>query len=118
MLKKKLLLKNITGTTATYEGVSYSPSGWKEVYSTTKRTIYIIWDSKGDGSTKTSGYNSTVWKTVVTHEIGHALGYDSHTTSKVTLMFEHYEPLVTLEITKPSTEEFNQLNQIYSKVSA
>ena len=29
-----------SGTTATYEGVSYSPSGWKEVYSTTKRTIY------------------------------------------------------------------------------
>lgn len=112
MLKKKLLLKNITGTTATYEGVSYSPSGWKEVYSTTKRTIYIIWDSKGDGSTKTSGYNSTVWKTVVTHEIGHALGHEGHTDLN-SVMMEELDHILHFEHYKPALINLSQMQQVY-----
>lgn len=107
------------GSLCNYEGVAYTPCGWKQVYNIEKKMVYIIWDNTILSNTaKTSTLSDLGWQSVVSHEIGHALGYDSHTTSKVTLMFEHYEPLVTLEITKPSTEEFNHLNQIYSKVSA
>lgn len=59
--------------------------------------VYIIWDNTILSNTaKTSTLSDLGWQSVVSHEMGHALGYDSHTTSKVTLMFEHYEPLVTL----------------------
>ena len=100
------------GTTATYEGQAFSSSDWKSVYSTTKRTVYIIGDNKNDETVKTSGYNSTEWETVVMHEIGHALGHEGHTTER-SVMLPDLINVLALDEYVPNSINFKHMQQVY-----
>ncbi len=106
-----LMLSN-TKTQKTGEGKAYSIDGWKDVYSTTKRYVYIIWDSSGNNSAKTSNFNSTEWKTVVAHEIGHALGHEGH-TEKLSVMMSTLDSILYAREYTPNEKNFEQMQQVY-----
>ena len=101
------------GTNKTYEGKAYSIDGWKNVYSTTQRTVYMIWDSgNGKLSLNTSNLTSTKWKIAVTHEIGHALGHEGH-TRKNSIMTTYLEEAVDEKIYTPTSDDLQQMLQVY-----
>ncbi len=99
------------GTTSSYDGQSFSPDGWKSVYTLTKKTVYIIWDSSL-GEVNTSLFNRTKWETVVTHEIGHALGHEGHNEEE-SIMMSLNKNLFKLSRSTPQIMDFNHLNQVY-----
>ncbi len=104
------------GTTATYEGQALSSAGWKSVYTTTKRSVYIVWDTNGnDGTAKTSNNSALKWKAVVAHELGHALGYEGHDTSVRSIMFTSVDSIYKdpINVTGPQERDFLHLKQVY-----
>lgn len=104
------------GTIATYEGQAFSSAGWKSVYSTTKRSVYIIWDTNGnDGTAKTSDNSTLKWKAVVAHELGHALGHEGHDTSVRSIMFMSVDSIYKdpINVTGPQERDFLHLKQVY-----
>lgn len=102
-----------TGTSSIYEGQSFSPGGWKSVYSLQKKSIYMIWDTTDDDGIKTSSFSSLKWKTAVAHEIGHALGYEGHCTSSYSLMMEDLNNCMATDTHSPAEMDFEHVRQIY-----
>ena len=105
---------NSDETVANYIGLGYTPSkGWVNIYESSKRKIYLIWDTQDDGyNDKTSHFSDSKWKVVTAHELGHALGYEGHNSIE-TLMFKNMKNSYPNGYTTPTTAEINHLKQIY-----
>ena len=99
-----LTLSN-TKTQKNEEGKAYSVDGWKDVYSTTKRYVYIVWDTALTNTSKE-------WQTIVIHEIGHALGHEGHTGRK-SVMMDSLAKIKEVNIYTPNTYNFRQMQQVY-----
>lgn len=104
-------------TSSSNLGKAYTPSGWRNVQSIDKKSVYIIWSTSEDGYIYPSeDFSANGWESLISHEIGHALGYEGHTKVE-TLMYEDRITTPKNNITTPSEDEINHLLQLYNKVS-
>lgn len=106
------------GSIGDYVGRAYSPDGWKKIYTTEKKVIYLIWDTEDDDSygSITENYSTKIWKLITMHEIGHALGFEGH-TKEYTVMTPYWTDAYDRNNFSPSQDEINHLKQFYDKVS-
>ncbi len=105
------------GSTEYNLGKAYTPCGWRNVWSINQKSVYIIWSTSEDYYINPSeNFSSNGWKSLIAHEIGHALGYEGHTENE-TLMYADRIITPINNITTPCEDEINHLLQLYSKVS-
>jgi len=72
--------------------------------------VYLIWDTVGYQSAKTSDYTTSQWNEISAHETGHAFGYFGHADSIYQLMY----PYTQDAFEEPQTNDISHMDLIYN----
>jgi len=73
--------------------------------------VLLIWDTDGsDGSVQTSNFTDNRWCSIMTHEVGHAIGFWGHSTKGPTQIMYAYNNGVLV----PQTYDIEQMKYAYS----